>query len=137
MPDPLAWLLGVEATREWIAIFAWLLAPLIGFLAILVTPDAGWRCYYAFMRLVHRYALAFLSIALFYYGTVILVTDHGQPGAALLVMLLMFVTTLISAMRHLPAPAIPADMTWRGFFSQRRLLHKIEPSPSAASSNAQ
>lgn len=118
MDDVLARFLTSDEIRNIVIIANMVAAFLIGpYMAFAVTPDAGFRCPIAFLRLLHRISLVALSIALFYNAVYIMQTDRVPTGPALLIDVTLFLTIGLSAIRHGYALPIPESNTWGVFFS--------------------
>lgn len=98
-------------------------AAVIGpFLAFKATPDAGIGCPLAFLRLLHRISLVLFSVALGYLALFIVDNQDYVPATpAVFVMVGVFVTTMISGIRHSYALPIPQDNTWSALW--RGLKH--------------
>lgn len=109
---------------------AFLIGP---FFAFAVTNDAGFHSPLAFLRLVQRWALVGLSIALLYLWIYFLQNDDYVPaGPALLVLIGVLVTTSISAVRHMLAPPI-TDNTWGSAWHDVFHQKTAKPLPAADS----
>jgi hypothetical protein len=89
-------------------------ALIIFFLAFAVTEGAGFHCPLALLRMVQRMILCALSIAAAYAAAFIVYLSWTPPGPILLLCIAFMASTLISAARHMLAPAIAADNTWSG-----------------------
>ena len=125
MIDVMKVILSDEAIRDFSILSNFVSAILIGpFLAFAVTPDAGFRCPQAFLRLVHRWALVAFSITLMYNATLIFTSGRVPIGSALILNVMILVTTCISAIRHSYAPNIPEGASWH-----RRIVLKAEIVP--------
>ena len=125
MNDVLRFVLSDETIRDLSILSNFVAAIIIGpWLAFAVTPDASLKCPQAFLRLVHRYALVAFSIALMYNATLIYTSGRVPIGSALILNVMILITTGISAIRHSYAPAIPAGASWH-----RRIVLKAEIVP--------
>jgi hypothetical protein len=84
-----------------------------GYLAWVATNDAGLRCFQAFVRLIHRFVLLALSVAMM--GFSIVEGEHKSgPGWLTLVFFLFTLSCTISALRyHFWMGDIPTDASWR------------------------
>ena len=125
--------LSVETTRYIIVWTIAISAPMVGFLSFAVTRGAGFRCPLAMLRSAQRFFLFLLSISLAYVGAFIAAESlDAVPLAPLLVLFLLFMlSTMVSGIRHLMAPAIAVDNTWAGAWRvarerARRLLPETE-----------
>lgn len=124
MFDVVAYWMTPVQIRDGVVVMNALSAIMVGFMAFAVTPGAGIKCYFAFLRFVHRVVLVLFSIALAYNAADMLVSNHFPAGPAFLLMFGVFFSSLVSALRHVAAPSIPENMTWRGFFKGERLNHR-------------
>lgn len=113
MIDVVAQVLSQSQIR-WLSVLSdFVAAFVIGpWLAFAVTRDAGFRCRSALIRMGQRAALVMFSIALMYNALLVYSMGRTPIGSALLVNVFILITTLISAYRHVQAPAIPKYASW-------------------------
>ena len=124
MNDVIATWISPEHLRDWTIIANFVSAFFIGpYLAFAATPDAGFRCLQAFVRLVHRVVLVAFSLALMNNAMVLISDPVRTPtGSALMINVLILASVLISALRyHWWMADIPPNATWRNpQFSYRK-----------------
>ena len=108
--------LSGETVRGMAIISNWVSAVLTFLIAFAVTPDAGFRCPRAFLRLVQRVLGCFLSISLAYLAAYLMAdVDRVPAGPAMLVDIGFLLVVSISAIRHLSlAQPIPKSNSWAG-----------------------
>lgn len=117
MYDIVANFLSQEQIRSAVVTMDIITAIIIGpFLAFAVTDGAGFRCYLAFLRSVQRAVLVGFSIVLMYNATYILSTERTPAGSAVLITVFIFLSTVVSGLRHLASPPVPRNMNWRDYF---------------------
>lgn len=118
-------------TARCIAVWTCIVSALmIGpFLAFAVTTDAGVRCPLAFLRLLHRISLVFLSLALAYLALFVVKTGATPSTPTIFILVGIFVTTAISGIRHSLAGPIPLDNRWNSVWGKfsRLLLEEQQP----------
>jgi hypothetical protein len=115
MNDWLATLFSPEQIREGTieanVISAFFIGPYLAFAA---TPDAGIRCFQAFVRLFHRWVLVAFAIALMNNALVLANSDRVPTASAMVINMFILISTLVSASRYwFWIPDIPKDASWR------------------------
>ena len=95
-------------------------------MAFATTQGAGFHCPTAFVRLIQRVVLVGLSITLMYNASLIYAENRTPIGSALILNILILISSLVSAWRHLGGPDIPRDASWK-----RRMVLKAELAPRA------
>jgi hypothetical protein len=115
MPDLVAGFLSPEQIRH---VAVWALAVSAGFVFVFAfagSDGAGFRCPVAMLRFLYRLFMCCLAIALAYDGA--WVASHEEyvpPGPMLIVLVSLMLVLLVSAVRHMLAPAVAADNSWGG-----------------------
>lgn len=87
-------------------------AAIIFVLAFAVTEGAGFRCPLAFLRGVQRLLLCALAICKAYAAAWIAQTGWTPPGPVLILFIMFMLVIMVSAARHLMAPAVNRNNTW-------------------------
>ena len=130
MYDIVAVFVSPEHIREATFVTNFVSAIIIGpFLAFAITPDAGIRCKLALLRFFQRIALVLFSIALMYNCTFIIMTGQSPSGPALLINLFIFLTTVISAVRHYLAPGVSQAGNWAWWNRRQERLKRYGVAP--------
>lgn len=114
--DMIARLISAEHIRDWTVICNVVSALFVGpYLAFAATPEAGFKCLQAFVRMIHRIFLVGFSIALMNNAYVIITTPDRVPtGSALALNVLIFATVVCSAVRyHWWMADISKGASWR------------------------
>jgi hypothetical protein len=111
--DYLGMLIGHDSIRNLTIGCNMISAPMIAFFAFAVTEGAGFHCPLAALRLLQRIVLCFFSITLMYNALLIYETDRVPIGSAFLVNVFIMVSTIISGIRHMMAPPISSQNTWK------------------------
>jgi len=113
MVDVVGRLFSADHIRDWTIAANIAAAFFIGpYLAFAGTPDAGFWCPQAFLRMLHRIVLCLFSIALMYNATLIFESDRVPIGSAFLINVGILLSTLLSAVRYMWMPSISKDATW-------------------------
>ena len=114
MDDVIARIVSSDHIRELTVGCNMASAVFIGpYLAFAATPEAGFKCLQAFVRLLHRVFLVMFSISLMYNAMVVMQSDRVPTGSALLINVMILATVAISAVRcHWWMSTIPKDATW-------------------------
>lgn len=76
------------------------------------THGAGVRCRVALTRLVARITYVGLAIILMNNAMTLYSQDRVPIASALLLNIFVFLTTMVSAYRHVSAPDIPPEASW-------------------------
>lgn len=114
MPDVVRWFLTPEQSRDVIILSSFLAGLILcGFTAYQVTPGAGFHCRLAFERLVHRVLIWALGMSMLYLAAFVQSNDRVPAGPVLLIVLFVFLSVMISAMRFARAPEIPEANNWK------------------------
>ena len=115
MNDIIGLMFSAAHLREWTIDTNVVAAFFIGsYLAFAATPDAGWRCFQAFVRLIHRVVLVGFAIALMNNAMVLASSDRVPTGSAFAVSVFIFISVIISALRYkFWMGDIPTDASWR------------------------
>jgi hypothetical protein len=115
MDDVIANYVSAQHIQQWSIAANVIAAIFIGpYLAFAATPEAGFKCLQAFVRLVHRVLLVGFSIALLNNALVIIKTDRVPTGSGLALNLLILGTVICSALRyHWWMADIPKNASWR------------------------
>ena len=114
MDDYIARIVSPEHIRDWTVAANVISAFFIGpYLAFAATPDAGFRCLQALIRMAHRVVLVVFAIALMNNAAVIASGVYIPHGAVLGVNICILMSVLISAMRyHYWMSDIPKNASW-------------------------
>lgn len=113
MPDYLSLWISPEHIRDWTVTANVVAAFFIGpYLAFAATPDAGFYCPQALIRMVHRVILVGLSLSLMNNAMVIVSGGDGD-GSTFGVFIFILLSTTVSGLRYkLWMADIPLDATW-------------------------
>lgn len=116
VPDVTAWFLTAQEVRT-IEVNCLFVGAILTFIfAFTLTVGASWRCPLGAIRWLQKYALGVLSITMGYFASYIWANGEGAAAGPACLMLMAWMTVLIiSAVRHLLAPAIPESNNWRDF----------------------
>ena len=113
MVDVVARFLSPDHVRDWTIAANIAAAFFIGpYLAFAGTPDAGFWCPQAFLRMLHRIVLCLFSIALMYNAALIFESDRVPIGSAFLINIGILLSTILSAVRYMWMPSISKDASW-------------------------
>lgn len=123
MNDWISYILSAETIRNGSILCNLVAAFFIGpYLAFAATPDAGFRCFQTFVRMIHRIILVAFAIALMNNAMVLVGSDRTPTGSAFSLNVFILVSVLISAARYYWWMGdVPADSSWeRPHFAVRR-----------------